>query len=84
MQRTHRVAREEIALRPRHTQAMLDVRLSVELGQRLQVISARDALGDLPHVGAVEHVAQLRLTDQDDLQELLLGGLEVRQQPHLL
>jgi hypothetical protein len=52
--------------------------------ERLEVIAPGDALGQLPEVAAVQHLAQLGLADQDDLQQFLLGGLEVGEQPDLL
>jgi len=48
------------------------------------VVAGRDALGELAELAPVEDLAQLRLTDEDDLQELLLGGLEVGEESHLL
>ena len=60
----------------------------VELGlierERTQMVADRDALAQLTHVLTVQLVAQLRLTNEDDLQQLLPIGLEVRQQPNLL
>ena len=49
-----------------------------------QVISAGDALRELAQIGAVEQFAQLRLPDQNDLQQLLRGRFQIGQQPHLL
>ncbi len=63
---------------------MVHVRARVVLAQGLEVIASRDALRDLAHLGAIEHLAQLGLPDQDDLQQLLLRRLEVRQEAHLL
>ena len=44
----------------------------------------RDALAQRRELGRGQHVAQLGLTRQHDLQQLLGVGLEVREQPHLL
>ena len=63
--------------------AVLHVRRGLAGGQRVQVIAARDALCQLPQFRLVEQVAQLRLPDQDDLQQLRGRRLEVREQPHL-
>ena len=51
--------------------------------QRLQVEARSDALGKLAQVVASEQFAQLRLADQDDLQQLLRLGLEIGEQAHL-
>ena len=48
------------------------------------MITAGDALRELAQLGAVQQFAQLRLADQDDLQQLLGLGLEIGEQPHLL
>ena len=45
--------------------------------QRVQVIAAGDALRELAQLVARQQLAQLRLADEDDLQELLRVGLEV-------
>src|SRR5690606_23589523 len=71
-------------LAARDAQPVADVRRRFGAAQRLEVIAARDALRDLTHLRALEQVAELRLTDQDDLQQLLRRRLEIRQEPHLL
>ena len=43
-----------------------------------------DALLELAQLRQLQPGQQLRLPDQDDLQDLLLGGLEVGEQPDLL
>ena len=48
------------------------------------MVAAGDALCDLAQVVAIQQFAQFGLSDQDDLQQLLRGRLEVGQQPHLL
>ena len=53
-------------------------------GQRRQVVADRDALPELAQPLPVELLPQLRLADQDDLEELALIGLEVREQADLL
>ena len=63
---------------------MIDVRRRFGARQRLEVIAPGDALRELPQFDALEHVAQFGLADQDDLQELLRGGFEIRQQADLL
>ncbi len=52
--------------------------------QRIQVVAAGDALRELAQLGAREQLAQFRLADEDDLQQLLRRRLQVRQQPHVL
>src|SRR5262249_164903 len=49
-----------------------------------EVIAGGYALGDLPQVWAIEHLAQLGLPDEDDLQQLLARGLEIREEANLL
>ena len=63
---------------------MADVGERLVFPQRLEVIAAGDALRELAQLLLREHFAQFRLADQDDLQQLLRRGLEVREQAHLL
>ena len=79
-----RRGREDVAGRAGDAQAMAHVGERVFARQRFQVEARRDALRELAQVVAGEQVAQFRLADQDDLQELLRLGLEVGEQPHLL
>ena len=48
------------------------------------MVADRDPLAELAQPLPVELLAQLRLADQDDLEELALIGLEVREQADLL
>ncbi len=50
--------------------------------ERLEVIADGHALAQLLELGPREQVAQVRLADEDDLNELRLLGLEVREHPH--
>ena len=63
---------------------MADVGERLALAQRLEVIATGDALRKLAQLLLREHLAQFRLADQDDLQQLLRRGFEVREQAHLL
>ncbi len=54
------------------------------LGKRLQVIPRGNTLVELAQVLEREHLAQLGLTDEDDLDQLLLLRLEVREEADLL
>jgi hypothetical protein len=65
-------------------QAVTHVGRGLVAGERIEVVTTGDALRELPQLGAVQHLAQLGLADQDDLQQLLGLGLEVGQQAHLL
>ena len=65
-------------------QPMPHIALGFLARQRFQVISAGDPLRQLAQIGAVEQFAQLRLSDQNDLQQLLRGRLQIGQQAHLL
>ena len=78
------IGAEDVAGGAGDAQAMAHVRGGLVLRQRDEVVAAGDALGELAQVVAVEQFAQLGLADQDDLQQLLGAGLEVRQQAHLL
>ncbi len=52
--------------------------------QGLEVEARSDALIELSQVWRRKHAAQLGLANQEDLQELVLGGLEIGQQSNLL
>ena len=84
IERVDCASREDVVLRAGNPQPVADVRARLVLAERLQVITPRDALRDLPHLGPIEQLAQLRLPDQDYLQQLLLRRFEIRQQAHLL
>ncbi len=60
------------------------VRRRLVLGQRIQVVAAGHALCQLAQLITRQQLPQLRLPDQDDLQQFLRVGLEVREQTHLL
>ena len=47
------------------------------------MIGRRDALGELRHLGPLDHCAQFGLADQDQLQQLVLVGVDVGQHPQL-
>ena len=76
--------RKDFLLRTRDTQAMPYVAFGLLARQRLQVIASGDALRELAQLRAVQQFAQLRLPDQDDLQQLLRGRFQIREQSHLL
>ena len=67
-----------------HLQTVLDVLGRLWCRQRIKVVTGNHPLRQLLHVRAFEHVAQFRLADQDDLQQLALVRLQVRQQAQLL
>ena len=54
------------------------------LAERHQLVLDRHALLELPQLQRPQHRLQIRLADEDDLQQLLLVGLEVRQNADLL
>ena len=61
----------------RDRQPMPDIgRGSLRL-ERLQLEADGDALIELAELGAFEQFVQVQLTDENDLEELLLVGLEV-------
>ena len=49
-----------------------------------QVIARDDALRELPQFRARQHRGELRLAEQDDLQQLALVRFQIGEQPHLL
>ena len=49
-----------------------------------EVVAHSDALTQLAEFIAIEAVAELRLANEDDLQQFVLVGFEVGQQTHLL
>ena len=53
-------------------------------GERFQVITGGDPLGQLAQVVPVQLIAQLRLSDEYDLQEFVFGRFEIREQTNLL
>src|SRR5205807_2502697 len=55
--------------------------LAIERGG---LVSNRDALIEQPQIGRAQQRVQVELTDENDLQQLLLVGLEVRQNSNLL
>ena len=78
-----RGAREDLAAGAGHAQPVAHVGKRVLARQRLQVEARGDALRQLAQVVAPQQLAQLRLADQDDLQQLLRLGLEIGEQAHL-
>ena len=83
-QRAHAKPRERHMLASGNRHAVLDVGLGLGGIQRGQVITRGDALGKLAQFRAIEHVAQLGLAKQDDLQQLLRRRFQVGQQADLL
>ena len=68
----------------RDREAVLDVGPRLLPCERPDVPAQRDALVQLHELGVEKERAQLRLTDEDDAQELLGGRLEIRQESELL
>ena len=69
--------------RTRTTQAVLDVAPSLFTVHRPQVATGRHPLAQLQHVGALQDVAELGLTDQEGLQQGLLAMLKIGQHAQL-
>src|ERR1022692_2649846 len=76
--------REYFARGTRDAQPMTHIMQRFLSRQGLQVIASGNALRQLAKVSAVQQLAQLRLTDQYDLQKLLRRGFQVGQEPDLL
>ncbi|EWS63906.1 hypothetical protein Y695_02857 [Hydrogenophaga sp. T4] len=70
-------------MQSRHVHAVLDVLPGFGLVERVEVKARDHALCELLQFGPGQQVAQLRLTDQDDLQQLAGVGLQVGQQAQL-
>ncbi len=51
--------------------------------QWCQVIAGCDSLRQLPQTSSLQHLAQFRLTQQDDLKELFFAGFQVGEQTNL-
>jgi hypothetical protein len=77
-------AREDVDGRTGDAHAMAHVGRGLLARQRIEVVAAGDALRELPQVLARQQFAQLRLADQDDLQQLLGFGLQVGEQADVL
>src|SRR5438270_9000354 len=54
------------------------------LFRSLELVPNRHALIELPQLRRSQQPLQVQLTDQDDLQQLFLVGLQVREDPDLL
>ncbi len=63
---------------------MLDVLAGLGARERFQVVTRGDSLGELTEIDPREHGAQLGLSDQEDLQQLVIVRLQVREQTDLL
>ncbi len=80
-----RPRREELGIpSARDAQPGPDVVPDLGLPERLDVVAERDPLLQLPELLAPELGMELRLAHQDDLEELVARGLEVREEPDLL
>jgi hypothetical protein len=65
-------------------EAVAQVAFGLARIQRREVEARGDALRELAQFAPGQHLAQLRLAEQHDLQQLLRVGLEVGEQAHLL
>ena len=65
-------------------QTVRDVRGGRLRVERLQLVADGDALIELPQLRRSQQRLQVQLADEDDLQQLLLVGLEIRQNADLL
>src|SRR5581483_748649 len=77
-------SREDVAGRSGHAQAVPNVGDRLLMGQGIEVVASRNALRELAQLVAGQQLAQLRLSDEDDLQQLLRVGLEIGEEPYLL
>ena len=75
---------EQCVFRACHLQTVFDVGRGIGRRQCFEVVTRSDALRQLAQVGARQLLGELRLTDQNNPQQLALVGFEVRQQTQLL
>ena len=73
----------DLARAPGHGQAVPHVVVGLLPGQRGQVVARGDALGELAQVAPRQHLGELRLADEHDLDQLVGVGLEVRDEADL-
>ena len=64
----------------RHEQPPVDVILHFGIRERLQFATPRDSLIQLAHLGLLQKIVEVRLADEDNLEQFRLVRLEVRQQ----
>src|SRR4029079_13424433 len=63
---------------------MQDVRLGLLAIERTDVARRRDALPELLHLGSLQDLAELGLSDQEALQQRMVAELKVGEHPQLL
>ena len=73
-----------LARSARHRQPVAHVVVGLLARQGRQVVAGGDALRELPQLAPSQHLRELRLADEDDLDELLGVGLEVGDEADLL
>ncbi|OPZ58980.1 MAG: hypothetical protein BWY87_01215 [Deltaproteobacteria bacterium ADurb.Bin510] len=71
------------ALGAGHAQAVQDVIAGFSAVERPHVVTHHDTIRKLAQVVGSQHLAQFRLTDQQDLQQLLVLGFKIREHPNL-
>src|SRR5207244_5471119 len=80
-----RVGREDVDGVPTgHAEPVVDVLLGIVGAQRFQPVEDRDALAELTQLGAGELLLELRLSDEEELDQLVALILEVGEQADLL
>ena len=83
MNHAERGRREDHLSLSSHLKSMTDVRARLGEGERPQVVSRGDPLRQLPQRRPFHEIDELGLSDQNDLQQLVAGRLDVRQQAQL-
>ena len=63
---------------------MLDILHGLVIGERLELAGQADALPQLAEFEGIDHLSQLGLAHQHDLQQFVARGFQVGQEPHLL
>ena len=73
-----------LAFAARHAQPMSDVVLGLRAAERGEMVLGGHPLRELPQLAAGQHLLQLRLAHEHDLDQLLGVRLQVRDEPDLL
>jgi hypothetical protein len=77
-------ARKEGPIHARYGEPVLDVGRRILGTEGIEMITGGNALIELSQARVVQHIAQLRLSHQEDLQQLVFGRLQIGQQADLL
>ena len=82
--RARRPGKQAVAPVAGDAQTMFDIGIDLFAAQSRQPVMEGDALAQLPDPRLAQFFIQLRLTEQHNLDQLALFGLEIRNQPQRL